>query len=93
MLADDQNRVHGQFVAAASKGLGNGRIDLEAELIGPLLALVALRLLVHIQRHHLHVALMPFAVQRIANQKPVAHVLGVGQIPVDGRDDRNSFRH
>ena len=33
VLADDQHGIDGQFVAAAAQRLGDGRIDLEAELL------------------------------------------------------------
>ncbi len=59
----------------SAKRLGDGRIDREAELARAIAALVAFRLLIDVQRHHLHVGTMPLPFVRITDQKPVAYVL------------------
>ena len=92
MLANDQDGVHRQFVAAATQRLRDSGIHLEAELLRPLGALVALRLLVHVQRDHFHVRPVPGAVVGVSHQEAVAHVLRVGEIAIDGGDDCDSFR-
>ena len=64
-------------------------IDGEAELRGALRALVALRLLVDVERDHLHVGRCQRAVRRIADQEAVADVLRVRQVAVDRGDQRD----
>src|SRR6188474_2252506 len=86
VLSDEEYGVHCQLIAAATQGLRDGGIDRETEFLRAFGALVALRLLVHVQRHHLHVGTMPLASDRIADQEPVRHMLRVRQVAIDGSD-------
>ena len=62
VLSDDQDGVHGELAAAAAQRLRDRGIHRKPELLGPRRALVAVRLLVHVERHDLHVRLVPGAV-------------------------------
>ena len=77
MLSDDEHRVHGQLVAAATQRLGDGGVDGESEFLAALGALIALGLLVHVERHDLHIGTMPLAGVRIADKEPIGHMLRV----------------
>ena len=61
VLADDQDAVDRELRSATSQGLGDGRIDLEAEALRTLGALVALGLLVDVERHDVHLGPVPSA--------------------------------
>src|SRR5438270_9389431 len=88
MLADDQNAIDCELWSATSQGFGDGRVNLEAEALRTLGALVTLGLLVHVKRHDVHLGPVPFPLVGIAHQKPVSHVLRVRQVTPDGRDNR-----
>ena len=92
VFSDDQNRVHGEPAATAPQRLGNRRVHRESEFLCPGRALVSLRLLVDVERHHLHVRLVPRPVPRISHQEPVPDVLRVRQVAIHRRDDGDSFR-
>ena len=87
MLADDEDRIDGQPVAAAAQGLGDGRIDRKAELFGPLAAQVVVGLLVDIDRDDFKFRLVPFTFERKAHEEAFAHVPGVRMVaPFGGHD-------
>ena len=92
VFADDQHGIDGEFVTAAAQRFGDGRIHLEPELLRALLAEIARRVLVHVQRDDLHVGLVPGPVDRIANQEAVADMLAVRKVAVDGGDDGDALR-
>ena len=91
MLSDDEHGVDGELVAAAAQRFRDRRVDGKIELFGSRRALVALRLLVDVERHDLHVRLVPRPVLRIAHQKPVPDVLRVRQVAIDRCDDCDPF--
>ena len=88
VLADDQHPVHGQLTAAAAQGLGHRGVHLEAELPRPVRALIALGGLVDVEGDDPPRGTAPFALVRIADEKAVGEVLGVGQVAVDGGHHR-----
>ena len=59
-----------------------------ADTLRALGALVALGLLVYVERRNVHLGPVPFALVGIAHQKPVTHVLRMRKVTPDGRDDR-----
>ena len=91
MFADDEDGIDGELVGAAAEGFGDGGIDLEAELGGAGLALVAGRFLVDVEGDDLHVRLVPAAFVRVADEEAVSHMLGVGEVLVDGGDDGDAL--
>ena len=92
VLPHNQHRIAGQGLPAATQRFGNRRIHAEAKLLRARLAQIAFRLLIHIERNHLHIRLMPLSINRIPNQKPIANVLPMRKIFVDGRDNCHPHR-
>ena len=92
MLTDNQNRIAREALAAAAESFRNGGIHAEAELFRAFLAQVTFRLLVDVQRNDFDVRLMPFAAVWISNQKSIADVLPMREVPVNGGNDRDSQR-
>ena len=91
MLADDKHGIDGKVVAAAAQRLGDTRINLETELLGPLPAQVAFGVLIDVHRHHVEPRLVPFPLVRIANEEPIAHMLAVALQAEFGGDDGHLF--
>jgi hypothetical protein len=92
VLADDDDGVDREFRSTAADGFGDGGIDLEAEFAGAGSAQIVGGFLIDIQRDDLDVGLVPFAGEGVADQETIADVLGVGEIFVDRRDDRDPLR-
>ena len=90
MLADDQHGVDGQLIPAAAQRLGDGRVDREAELLGPLAAQIVFGPLIDVGRDDVEGRAMPAALDRIADEKPLGHVPGVRVIAPLGGDDGQS---
>ena len=78
MFADEQHRVNGEFIAAASECFGDSGIDSEAEFTGPFFPLVSFWPLSCVERDDFHIWTVPPAFARIADKKPVGEVLRVG---------------
>ena len=93
MLGDDQDRIDRELRAAAAKSLGDGRVHREPELFRALGAEIAFGFLVDVKRSDAHIWLVPAAAHWVADQKTVADMLGVREVPVYGRDDGYSCRH
>ena len=92
MLGNNQNRVAGKAGSAAAQGFSNGWIHLKAEFARTLRAEITFRLLIHIERDHLHIGFVPCAFKGITNQEAVANMLAVAQIPINGCDDGQAKR-
>ncbi len=92
VLADDQNGVHGEFTAACAERFGDGGKYLEAEFFGPFLTEIAFGFLIDVEGGDLNVGLVPGAVEGVADEEAITHVLGVGEIFVDRGDDRDALR-
>jgi len=88
MFSDHENAVDGQLLTTAPQRLGDRRIDLEAKAASSFDALITVRLLIDVERHHIHGRPVPSPAQGIAGQESVAHMLGMRQVAPDGRDDR-----
>src|SRR5262249_50291686 len=87
VFADDQHRVHGQPSAPAAQGLGDARVDGEAELLGALPAEVIARRLIDIGRDALEGGPVPPALYGVAVQEAFGHVPGVRALaPLRGDD-------
>ena len=77
VLRDEENCVHIEFIAAAPERLGDSRVNGKTKFSRAVNTLVALRLLVNVERHDFHIRAMPSPLGRIANEKPVGEVLCV----------------
>src|SRR5262249_25007428 len=77
VLADDEHRIHRQFVAPAAQGLGDRRIDLEAKLPSALPSQVVFRSLIDVGRDHVERRSVPLPVTRVTREETLAHVPGV----------------
>ena len=91
MLADDEDGVDGQLVTPLAQGFGDGRIDLEAARTGSLTAQVAGRLLIDVRRDDVHLGPVPLSLVRVADEEPVADVLGVRLVDPERRDQGHAF--
>jgi hypothetical protein len=91
MLSDHQHGIDGEFAPAAPQCFGNRRIHLKIKFLCSCGALVALRFLIDVQRHHFHVRLVPDAISRVADEKSIADVLRVREVAINGRDDGDPF--
>src|SRR5262249_15996546 len=69
--------------------LGDARVNLEAEFIGPLPAQVALGVLIDVHGYHVEPRLLPFAFRWVADEEAVAHVLPMTLHAEFGRDNRH----
>ena len=87
MLADDEDAVDGQVIAAAAQGFGDGRIQAEAELAGAVGTLVTGRALVDVHGDNMDVRIMPHPLVRVTDQEAVDEMLGVREVGIDGGDD------
>src|SRR5664279_2623061 len=59
VFGDQEHAIHRKFLSAQTQCFRYGGVNLEAEFTGALPAQIALRLLVYVKRHHLHVGLVP----------------------------------
>jgi hypothetical protein len=91
MLSNNQDTIDGKGIPTASQCLSDGRVHLETELLRTGTALISFRRLVCIQGDHFHIGPMPVSATRIAYQKTVREMLGMGQIAIDGTDYSESF--
>ena len=87
VLADEDDAVNGQFVAAEREGLGDGLAELHGRVAREALpAEVGLAHLVHVKRHKIHRGIMVRAVPAVAIEKTVDNVLRMRVLEVDGDD-------
>lgn len=92
VLADDEDRIDRECLAAAPQRLRNGGVDLESELLRPVGTQVVLRDLIDVGGHDLDVRAVPLPLDRVAVEEPLGHVPGVTAVRPDGGDDRELLR-
>ena len=83
VLANDQNGIHCEFIAATTEGFGDGGVNLEAELFRAAAAQIVFSNLIDISRHNLEGWVMPLSFDGIAVQEPLGHVPGVAAVEPD----------
>ena len=93
VLADDHHRIHGELVSAAPQCVRNRGVDLKVEFLRARSALIAVRLLIDVERDHFHIRLVPRTVARVADKKAVNQVLGVREISIYGGDNCDSLHN
>src|ERR1051325_4775686 len=69
VLADDEDSVNVEPIAAAAQGLGDGLVNLEAELLGAIAAEIVLGELIDIGRDDIERRPMPAAIDGVAVQE------------------------
>ena len=91
VLADDQDRIDGQFVTAATHRFGDRLEDREAKFFGSFEAQITFRMLIDIRGDDIERRVMPATLLGIPDKEPLRHVPRVRPVPPLGRDDREAF--
>ena len=94
VLADNEDRIDGQFLAAESQGLGDrltaAQLELPGHALGQVETLFLPGRLIGVNRHDLSGGLHDFAVEKKRRQKVFQNIMGVRPVKTNGVDGRHS---
>src|SRR5262249_34590483 len=87
VFADEQDALDRQLVAAAGEGVGDGAVNLDAEIPAQFAGQVVFRLLIDIQGADVVFGNVELAAPGVAMDEPAGDVVGVRHRPIDGGKD------